>query len=178
MVLLRRVTATNIQYMYLHALIHDCITWIFQILRFPALIWLLTLVSHFLVAVTFITKQVQSFIWKWVSYARLLFWKSNLFPDERLCTRTCFENEVKATRKLLIKDCFYRTLAEDTITGRMYSSTKYWNWFLAPSFDSSWRRSPAKHNEKCDFYWRAKQCAATTRQFSNDISLLTQLDWL
>ena len=38
----------------------------------------------------------------------------------------------------------YFTFAEDTITGRMYSSTKYWNWFLAPSFDSSWRRSPAR----------------------------------
>ena len=42
----------------------------------------------------------------------------------------------------------YFTFAEETITGRMNCSTKYWNWSLAPSFDSSWRRSPKQSGTK------------------------------
>jgi len=46
-------------------------------------------------------------------------------------TRTNFKLGAKKGPK------FNFTLAEATIAGRMYSSTKYWNWFLAPSLDSS-----------------------------------------
>ena len=65
-----------------------------------------SVISHF--RVTFYpcfktSPGAQPFTWKWVWSARQETCKKNLFPFERLCTKTRFETEVRATRKWPIK---------------------------------------------------------------------------
>ena len=62
-------------------------------------------ISHFRVAFDCFSKTspgAQSYIWKWVWFAREWMCKKKSCPHERLCTKTCFETEVTATQKSLV----------------------------------------------------------------------------